>query len=105
MGRLGRPALAKPLSDGIKSLLEQALGVAGTDVAAPSIDEVQLTPSALDARHRAGLAAIVGEQYVRTDDQDRLLHAGGKSTPDLLRRKQIHQDAPDAVILPVSEDR
>ncbi|MCB0931016.1 MAG: FAD-binding oxidoreductase [Mycobacterium sp.] len=100
----GDPALAKPLSDGIKSLLEQALGVAGTDVAAPSIDEVQLTPSALDARHRAGLAAIVGEQYVRTDDQDRLLHAGGKSTPDLLRRKQIHQDAPDAVILPVSED-
>ena len=33
-----------------------------------------------------------------------VLHAGGKSTPDLLRRKQIHQDAPDAVILPGTED-
>jgi alkyldihydroxyacetonephosphate synthase len=100
----GDPALSKPLSTGIRALLEQALGVSGTEIAAPSLKEVQLSASTLAQTHRAGLTAIVGEQYLRTGDHDRLLHAGGKSTPDLLRRKQIHQDAPDAVILPGSED-
>jgi alkyldihydroxyacetonephosphate synthase len=100
----GDPALAKPLSAGIRTLLEQALGVSDTAVDSPAIDEVRLSPSALPQNHRDGLAAIVGGPYLRTDDRGRILYAGGKSTPDLLRRKQIHQDAPDAVILPGSED-
>ena len=42
---------------------------------------------------------------MRTADRDRLLRAGGKSTPDLLRRKDTGvQDAPDAVLLPGTED-
>ena len=101
----GDPELAKPLSAGIRTLLEQALGVSSAEVSAPRIDEVQMSPSALTAAHRDGLAAIVGEQYLRTGDRDRLLYAGGKSTLDLLRRKQINQDGPDAVILPGSEDQ
>jgi alkyldihydroxyacetonephosphate synthase len=100
----GDPALAKPLSSGIRSLLEQALGISGTEVAGPGIDEVQVSPSALTAEQLDGLAAIVGAGRLRTADHDRLLYAGGKSTPDLLRRKQIHQDAPDAVLLPGTED-
>ena len=100
----GDPGLAKPLSAGIRALLEQALGVSGDEVSGPGIDDVQLSPSALPPDHRDGLAAIVGQEYLRVGDRDRLLRAGGKSTPDLLRRKQIHQDAPDAVILPGSED-
>ena len=96
----GDPALAKPLSAGIRSLLEQALGVSGTELTGPAIDEVSLTPSALTPTHRDGLAALVGAEYVRTDDRERLLRAGGKSTLDLLRRKQTHQDAPDAIVLP-----
>ena len=100
----GDPALAKPLSGGIRALLEQALGVSGTEVTAPTIDEVRLAPSTLPQSHCDGLSAIVGEHYLRTGDHDRILHAGGKSTPDLLRRKQIDQDAPDAVILPGNED-
>jgi alkyldihydroxyacetonephosphate synthase len=100
----GDPGLAKPLSAGIRALLEQALGVTGTEIAAPGIDEVELSPSALTPNHRDGLAAIVGNDYLRTGDRDRLLHAGGKSTLDLLRRKQVRQDAPDAVVLPGSED-
>ena len=100
----GDPALAKPLSPGIRSLLEQALGISGTEVAGPRIEEVQVSPSALTPDVHDGLAGIVGAQYVKTADRDRLLYAGGKSTPDLLRRKAIHQDAPDAVILPGSED-
>lgn len=100
----GDPALAKPLPAGIRSLLEQALGVSGVEVPAPGPDEVHLSPSALAPVHRDGLAAIVGEDFLRTSDRDRLPYAGGKSTPDLLRRKQIQQDAPDAVLLPGSED-
>lgn len=100
----GDPALAKPLSAGIRSLLEQALGVTGAGPAPVSREQVQLAPSALEAHHHRGLSAILGEQFVRTADRDRLLHAGGKSTPDLLRRRQIHQDAPDAVLLPGTDD-
>ena len=100
----GDPELAKPLSAGIRSLLEQALGVTGIEIATPGHDEVVLSPSALETRHRDALAAIVGSEFLRTGHSDRLLHAGGKSTLDLLRRKQIHQDAPDAVVFPGNED-
>ena len=100
----GDPGLAKPLSAGIRSLLEQALGVTGIEISAPGHDDVVLSPSALEVRHRDALAAIVGSEFLRTAHSDRLLHAGGKSTLDLLRRKQIHQDAPDAVVFPGNED-
>ena len=100
----GDPDLAKPLSAGIRSLLEQALGISGAGTPPPGIDEVRLMPSALSAERRAGLAAIVGERHLRTDNRDRLLHAGGKSTPDLLRRREMQQDAPDAVLLPGTDD-
>jgi alkyldihydroxyacetonephosphate synthase len=101
----GDPAAARPLSEGIRSLLKQALGVAGSPVAAPDIDEVHLNPSALSAADRNALAAIVGADHCLFDDRGRLLHAGGKSTPDLLRRKARSQDAPDAVLLPGDDDQ
>ncbi len=101
----GDPAAAKPLSDGIRSLLEQALGVGSAEVPAPEIDEVKVRPPALGAADGDALAAIVGAEFVLVDDQARLLHAGGKSTLDLLRRKQIEQDAPDAVVVPGSEEQ
>ena len=48
---------------------------------------------------------IVGAEYCGVDDRARLLRAGGKSTLDLLRRKDPGvQDAPDAVLLPGDED-
>ncbi|WP_192886881.1 FAD-binding oxidoreductase [Mycobacterium sp. MFM001] len=98
----GDPAAAKPLSEGIRSLLEQALGVTNAPVAELEPDQVQLRPSALAESDRDALAAIT---YCVTDDRHRLLHAGGKSTLDLLRRKDSGvQDAPDAVLLPGSED-
>jgi alkyldihydroxyacetonephosphate synthase len=100
----GDPAAAKPLSDGIRSLLEQALSVSDTEIAAPEIDEVHVRPSALTAADRDALSAIVGNEFLLVDDEARLLHAGGKSTLDLLRRKDIEQDAPDAVVVPADED-
>ena len=101
----GDPAAAKPLSDGIRGLLTAALGIDAAPAADLEADQVTLRPSALTDADRAALAAIVGDEFCRTDDHDRLLRAGGKSTLDLLRRKDTgEQDAPDAILLPGSED-
>lgn len=101
----GDPQAAKPLSDGIKTLLKQALGVDGPATPDLEITEVRVRPSTLGDSDREALEAIVGAQFCRTDDDSRLRRAGGKSTPDLLRRKDTGvQDAPDAVLLPAGED-
>src|ERR1700720_4280468 len=101
----GDPAEAKPLSGGIRSLIKQALGVEGPATAELEPEQVRLRPSALSPADREGLAAIVGAEYCGVDDRARLLRAGGKSTLDLLRRKDSGvQDAPDAVLLPGSEE-
>ncbi|ORB11984.1 FAD-binding oxidoreductase [Mycobacterium noviomagense] len=101
----GDPAAAKPLSEWIQSLLEQALAVKDSGATELPADQVRLRPSALEQGDYDALAAIVGQQYCRVGDRDRLLHAGGKSTLDLLRRKNTGvQDAPDAVLLPGDDD-
>lgn len=101
----GDPAKAKPLSPQIQTLLQQALGVSADDVDAPAADEVVLRPSALSDVDLKALAAVVGAGHLSTDDRDRLPRAGGKSTLDLLRRKSREpQDAPDAVVLPGTDD-
>src|ERR1700744_5409449 len=101
----GDPDEAKPLSEGIRALLAQALGVTGSPEAELEADQVQLRPSALTTADREALADIVGPDHCRIDDRDRLLRAGGKSTLDLLRRKDRPvQDAPDAGLLPGSAD-
>ncbi|OBH35453.1 flavoprotein [Mycobacterium sp. E342] len=101
----GDPAAAKPLSEGIRALLKQAVGVEDSGAAELAPDAVRVRPSALSQAHREALAEFVGATYCRTDDRDRLLHAGGKSTLDLLRRKDTGvQDAPDAILLPGDED-
>ncbi|HKP44187.1 FAD-binding oxidoreductase, partial [Mycobacterium sp.] len=101
----GDPAEAKPLSEGIRSLLRQALGVEDSTTAELEPEQVRLRPSALSDTDREGLAAIVGPEYCGVDDNARLLRAGGKSTLDLLRRKDSGvQDAPDAVLLAADEE-
>jgi alkyldihydroxyacetonephosphate synthase len=101
----GDPAAAKPLSDGIRALLKQAVGIEESTEAELKPDEVELRPSALSQTDQDALAGIVGADYFRTADRDRLLRAGGKSTPDMLRRKDTGvQDAPDAVLLPDGDD-
>ncbi len=101
----GDPAEAKPLSEGVRSLLKQAVGLEESASAELEADQVRLRPSALSPADRDGLAAIVGADYCGTDDHARLLRAGGKSTLDLLRRKDSGvQDAPDAVLLPGNDE-
>ncbi|OBK86923.1 flavoprotein [Mycolicibacter sinensis] len=101
----GDPSAAIPLSDGIRQLLKAALGIEGTPVAEVAPDQVPLRPSTLTDTHHQALAAIVGEEFCRIDQAGRLLRAGGKSTLDLLRRNASgSQDAPDAVLLPATDD-
>jgi alkyldihydroxyacetonephosphate synthase len=101
----GDPAAAKPLSDGIQTLLNQALGVDTTPRTELTADQVQLRPSALSDADASALSKIVGADHCVVDDLGRLLRAGGKSTLDLLRRRHTGvQDAPDAVVLPADDD-
>jgi alkyldihydroxyacetonephosphate synthase len=102
----GDPQQAKPLSEEIRSLLRQALGVEGSPASELEPEQVRLRPSALSTADRDGLAAIVGAEYCSVDERGRLLRAGGKSTLDLLRRRDSGvQDAPDAVLLPGDDEQ
>ncbi|QCQ90768.1 FAD-binding oxidoreductase [Rhodococcus sp. SGAir0479] len=93
------------LSPQITSLLQQALGVSAEQFAPPAEADTTLRESALGTPLVEALEDLLGAEHVRTDDATRLRHAGGKSTPDLLRRKSAgRQDAPDVVLLPGTHD-
>ena len=102
----GDPALAEPLPENVRGLLAAVLGISAEDAPAPlAAHEATLRPSVLTADDLAALAAAVGPGHVGAADADRLPRAGGKSTPDLLRRRSRGpQDAPDAVVLPGGEE-
>ncbi|MEV0435009.1 FAD-binding oxidoreductase [Nocardia sp. NPDC050413] len=101
----GVPAGHQPLSAQIRGLLTQVFGISGEPAARRDEGDVPLVASTLAATTRADLAALVGAEHVSTDDIDRLRHAGGKSTLDLLRRRDTRpQDAPDAIVAPADHD-
>ncbi|WP_194819499.1 FAD-binding oxidoreductase [Nocardia sp. XZ_19_385] len=102
----GIPAGQQPLSAQIRGLLAQVFGVSGSPVARRDEGDVPLRESALTPAQRSGLVAVVGAANVSADHHDRLLRAGGKSTPDLLRRRvDGPQDAPDAVVFPADHEQ
>ncbi|WP_228002582.1 FAD-binding oxidoreductase [Nocardia australiensis] len=102
----GIPAGHKPLSAQIRGLLAQVFGVSGDPVTRRDEVDVPLRESALTPDRRDGLGAVVGADNVSVDHHDRLLRAGGKSTPDLLRRRaEGPQDAPDAIVYPADHDQ
>ena len=101
----GIPSGHAPLPEKIRTLLVQVFGVSGESMARRDEGNVPLRASALSQAHLTGLSAVVGPEHVRTDHRARLLRAGGKSTPDLLRRRSTDpQDAPDAVVFPADHD-
>ena len=78
----GDPEQAKPLSDGIRNLLTQALGVRDAPLPeAPSPTRSKLRPSALSPADRDALADVVGAENCGVDDHARLLRAGRKVHP------------------------
>ncbi|MEV6553465.1 FAD-binding oxidoreductase [Streptomyces sp. NPDC051597] len=101
----GDPAKAAPLPEDVTGLLRDLLGVRPAEAPAKELAAVAPGPSRLTDAARAALHAAVGEAHVRGDDETRVRHTRGKSTPDLLRiRSGEVTDAPDAVVLPADHD-
>jgi len=101
----GDPDRVTELSDAQLGMVHDLLKVSAADLDPVRRDDVRLRPSQLSAADFAALTAVVGAEHVSTADADRLPRAGGKSTLDLLRRKsRAEQDAPDAVVVPGTED-
>ncbi len=99
--RWGDPALAGPLPEAARGLLEMAFGLEDrSTVAAPTFPPIGLDDDVL-----TGLRELLGADHVLTDDETRRLRTRGKSTPDLLKmRAGDLSDAPDAVVRPASHD-
>ncbi|MEJ7875310.1 MAG: FAD-binding oxidoreductase [Solirubrobacterales bacterium] len=93
----GNPDKRNEVGDGARKMLRSELGSAeATD--APSLESVQMPPAR--ALPDTVLSAV-GAGAILTDDSNRLLRAGGKSYPDLVRaRSGTLEAAPDAVVLP-----
>src|SRR3954451_6834176 len=103
--RWGDPVRAAALSPAQLAMVHDLLKVSAANVETVPREQVQLRPPALTSDDRAMLAGIVGAAWVSTADADRLPRAGGKSTPDLLRRKRRDQDAPDGVVMPGTDEQ
>jgi alkyldihydroxyacetonephosphate synthase len=102
--RWGDPALAGPVSPGLRELVEAFLGPA-RDRPAVSHDDVEVPDPALPEELLAGLRRLLPAGHVRTDREARLEHTRGRSTSDLLRiRSGDASDAPDAVVRPGGHD-
>ncbi|GAA4202438.1 FAD-binding oxidoreductase [Microbispora amethystogenes] len=101
----GDPARAAELPAPVRDLLTELLGVRAPATPPATFGEVRLPPVALPPPVLAALAAVTGEEHVRADDDARIRHTRGKSTPDLLlMRAGDASDAPDAVVLPGSHE-
>ncbi len=96
----GDPALAKDLPLAVRALLPMKLGRIPKATPATELDAVVVSASRLNGEDLAALRAVAGESHVSVEDSVRLRHAGGRSTPDLLRRRASEQQAPDGVVSP-----
>lgn len=68
-------------------------------------EEVRLPDPELRKKARSALESAVGAEHVRDDREARVLHAAGKSYPDLVRLRAGEPDgAPDAVVYPGSHE-
>jgi alkyldihydroxyacetonephosphate synthase len=100
----GDPARAKALPLAVRTVLPLLLGRLHKPAPPVDIDEVRLQPSTLSDLDRDAFVAVVGQAHVDDSPHARIRHAGGRSTPDLLRRRAHDQDAPDAVVRPADHD-
>src|SRR4051794_10174031 len=94
----GDPERAEHLPESVTDLLRELLGVRAEPARPVKLAEIQPPPPRSVAHL---LTDLVGEEHMRTDDEARIRHTRGKSTPDLLRiRSGDVSAAPDAVVLP-----
>ena len=102
----GDPAHPPGLPAAAPGFLAETVGPARAPAPAGRARDVRLAPPALlDEAALAALRAIVGDEHVRDDHGERVLHAAGKGYPDLVRlRAGEPHAAPDAVVLPASSE-
>ncbi len=103
----GDPSRARPLSPSALTFLRRTLKLAGIDAVHHPVEltDVRLAPSSLEREVLAELRGALGAENVSTEAPDRILHSGGKSTPDLLRRRSGDAlNAPDVVVFPGSAE-
>ncbi|WP_292698350.1 FAD-binding oxidoreductase [Microbacterium sp. 69-10] len=101
----GDPARATDLPRAVRALLPLMLGRVRRPDTAPAIGAVEIAASRLTGADIDALGAVVGPDQVLTDAETRIRRSGGKSTPDLLRRRAARQEAPDAVVRPADHDQ
>jgi len=100
----GDPAVTPELPAHALEFLRAELGATAERRDPVALEDVRLPDSALPAQARERLAGSVGQEHVREDRLARVLHAAGKSYPDLVRQRAGDCDqAPDAVVLPGSD--
>ncbi|HEX4114681.1 MAG TPA: FAD-binding oxidoreductase [Solirubrobacteraceae bacterium] len=86
--------------------LRETVGIAARPRPPVALEHVKLAPSSISPNMLAGLREILGEEHVRQDHGDRVLHAAGKSYPDLVRlRAGRPSGAPDAVLYPSTREQ
>ncbi|MBL3700930.1 FAD-binding oxidoreductase [Leucobacter luti] len=101
----GWAAAGAGLPEGAARVLRARLGAEiGEPVAPAALDEVELPEPELTAAALEALAGAAGHAAVSQRASDRLRHAAGKHTPDLLRQRAGRPlAAPDAVVTPDTE--
>lgn len=100
----GDPGKASDLPRAVRMMLPLLLGRVHRPPTPVELADVRLEPSSLQEGDLRMLTAVVGAEHVDTTSEARVRHAGGRSTPDLLRRRRREQAAPDAIVLPGSHD-
>ncbi|MHC9044132.1 FAD-binding oxidoreductase [Microbacterium saperdae] len=100
----GDPAQAMDLPLAVRTLLPLLLGRTRRPADAVELADVTVAPSALTAHDLDVFGRAVGFAQVDVAHEARIRHAGGRSTPDLLRRRVAEQRVPDAVLRPGTHD-
>ena len=102
----GDPARRHGLPAHAAAFLQRELGWKDRATPPVALAEVRLRSPALPAVLAGRLAEIVGAAHLRDDRESRMLHAGGKSYPDLIRRRTGDAEAaPDAVVSPAGHEQ
>lgn len=100
----GDPEKAEDLPRAVRTLLPLLLGRIRKPAEPVDLADVHLDSSALGLDDIDAFGGVVGSAHVDCSDEARVRHAGGRSTPDLLRRRKRDQAAPDAVVRPGDHD-
>jgi len=101
----GDPDRREPLPEHAVELLRAEVGTAEALRPPVALDDVRIGEPALGSTTREHLVAAVGAPNVRDDRRTRILHAAGKSYPDLVRQRAGDAlGAPDAVVFPADHD-